>query len=234
MVDRLLKFRDSFSEKSKMFIYILTACLVFLTSCFLPLAFRGDNFISDDFDTGKRAAMFVKYQSGDKTIREKVNNKPNSADIKFCQDIFDEIIGYGILDEAPRKTVTEGYSFVNISTGETSMRLCRMWLQDKGDWNNWIDVYIDVDTGFVYYLYISSICENSKNYHSAVEGELNAKSVASTIAKETGYDLKIVNWSGKAEDTAAAYMASNGEALIWNINCSYYDATMLDIKISVA
>ena len=140
-----------------------------------------------------------------------------------------------MLDEAPRKTVTEGCSFVDISDGEKKMRLCRMWLQDKGDWNNWLDVYIDVDTGFIYYLYISSICvDNAQKYYSAIDGEMNSKTVASMISKETGYELKLVSWSGKNEDTAMAYMASNGEALMWNINCSYYATSMLDIKISVA
>ncbi len=235
MLDGLKRFRDSFSEKSKMLIYVSTAIIVLVISCLLPLAFRDGNITDGVFDTGDRAAMFAKYVNNDKSIRYKADDKPEKAELKYCESIFDELASYCILDSNSRKTVTEGYQFINLSDNENNMRLCRMWLQDKGDWTNWMEVYIDVDTGFVYYLYISSVClDNADKYYSAIESELNAKSLASLIAKETGYDLKIVNWSGKAEDTATAYTAMDGDALIWNIYCSYYASSMLDVKISVA
>ncbi len=234
MLNKLKKFRDFFSEKTKMYIYVGTTLLVLIASCLLPLAFGGS--LSENLSQpGEKAAMFVKYINKDKSIRYKVNPKPSNNQIKFCESVFDELAGYCILDNNSRKTVSEGYEFISLSNGEINMELCRMWLQDQGDWTNWMDVYMDVDTGFVYYIYVSSICVyNNQKYVSSIDSELNSKNIASMIAKETGYDLRMVNWSGKAEDTATAFTSMNGDALIWNINCSYYPSSILDIKISVA
>ena len=64
--------------------------------------------------------------------------------------------------------------------------------------------------------------------------EFNTKSVAELICAETGFALKLLNWSGNAEDTGTAYTAMDGEAIIWDISCSYYPSSMLDVKICVA
>ncbi len=235
MLNNLKKVRDTVSEKTKLLIYLVVASLVFIIACILPLAFKGDRLISPDFKTGERAAMFVRYNSSDTSVRYKVITEPDSSLEKLCQSRFDEIVSGCMIDSSSRSTLTEGSQYVTLTDGENTMQLCRMWLQDEGDWTNWIDVYMDAETGFIYYIYLSSICVNNiANYTDAIEGELSAKTLASSIAKETGYDLKVVNWSGKTEDSATAYTVKNGDALVWTIYCSYHPAFMLDIKISVS
>lgn len=235
MLDKLKKFRDSFSERTKMLIYVGAAILVFILSCFLPLAFRSSAAAEPGFGNGARASMFVKYINNDSSIRFKVDDEPDNGELKRCEAIFDELSSYCIIDKVSRKTVTEGCQFINLSDGENQMRICRMWFQDQGDWTNWMDVYMDADTGFVYYLYINSTCvSNGRDYSSAIEeGELSVKTLASSIAKETGYDLKVLNWTGKTEDAASIYTVLNGDALIWNISSIYYPSSYLDIKITV-
>ncbi len=235
MLNKLKKARDTLSEKTKLLIYVLVAGAVFLTSCFMPLAFRGDGLADPSFTTGERAAMFVKYNAKDSSIRYKVINDPEKDQLKFCEERFNEIAGSCILDTASRKMLTEGQTFIYLTDGDKSMTLCRMWLQDKGDWTNWIEIYMDAESGFIYYLYVSSTCvSNNDSYASAIEEELNAKILASLLAKESGYDLKVVNWSGKTEDSATAYTSLDGSALVWEIYCSYYPSAILDVKISVA
>ena len=234
MLNKLKKMRDSVSEKTKLLIYILTATAVLLLACFLPLAFRGDSIISPDMMPGERAAMYLKYSSGDKTIRYKIDNDPDKAQVKFCETRFNEIVSRTVLDDGLRKSLATGCEYIALTDGDNTMQLCRMWLQDQGDWTNWIDVYMDAETGFVYYFYASSICiSNNDAYYNAVTDELSAKTLASILAKETEYDLRLVNWSGNPEDSAMAYSTRNGDALVWNIYCSYYPGSMLDIKISV-
>ncbi len=233
MLNKMKSFRDRFSEKTKLIIYITTAAVVFVFCALIPLAFRGDVIVDSIFDTGARASMFAQYMEKSSEVRVKVDSKPDKAEIKYCDNIFDELYERCILDQKNGKSVTEGQEFIVLSDKENSMRMCHMWVQDQGDWTNWFDIYMDVDTGFVYYLYVSSICLNNAELYY-YDSDISAKTVADEIAAETGFGLEILNWSGKAEDTATAYTYSRGESLIWNINCSYYPASMLDLKISVA
>ncbi len=234
MIAKLKKFRDSLSEKTKKYVYIGTALLVFLISCFLPLAFSGGTDVNSSNESEK-AALFVKYINNEKYVKSKVDAKPSNAKIKFCEEIFNEILSVGLIDSSPRKTVSEGYEFINVSYEGESIELCRMWLQDQGDWTNWIDVYIDANSGFIYYLYISGICiYNNADYLKAFEVAPDCKNIATYISEKYGYNLEIVNWSGKSEDSAKVFMRLGGEALVWGINCSYHPGSLIDIKISVA
>ena len=235
MINKLKSVRDRFSEKTKLIIYVSTAVLVFIVCSLVPLAFRGDIITDGIFDTGERASMFAKYLDSDKSVKVRVNDKPDKAELKYCEKLFENIYDFCIVDNAEGKIITQDHQFLSLSDGENIMNVCRMWIQDQGDWTNWLDVYMDVDTGFIYYLYVSSIClSNGGQYYDAFPAELNARQIADFIASETGFELKLLNWSGNAEDTAAAYTAMDGEAIIWEINCSSYPSSMLDVKICVA
>ncbi len=234
MISKLKQFRDSLSEKTKKYVYIGTALLVFLISCFLPLAFSGGANVSSANESEK-AFIFVKYINNEKYVKSKINTKPGNAKIKFCKEIFNEILANGVIDNASRKTISEGCEFINVSYEGESIELCRMWLQDQGDWTNWVDIYIDADTGFVYYLYISGICVyNNAEYLDAFDVNPDCRNIASYIAEKYGYNLEIVNWSGKSEDSAKVFMRLGGKALVWSISCSYHPGSLMDIKISVA
>ena len=234
MITKLKQFRDSLSEKIKTYVYIGTALFVFLIACFLPLAFSGGSDANEERDS-ENAALFVKFTNNEKYVRTKVNKKISNNKVKACEEIFDEIISEYIIDSTPRKTVNEGTEFITVSFEGKSIDLCRMWLQDQGDWTNWVDVYMDANTGFIYYLYVSGICVyNNDKYINALEETPDCKSIASRVAEKYGYNLEIVNWSGKNEDSAKAFTRLGGDALIWNISCSYHPASLIDIKISVA
>lgn len=232
----LKRLRDELSEKTKLIVYICITAAVFITACLLPLAFAGRGEDSGFyFDKGARAAMFLDYQSGSKEISSKVLDSLSSADEKFCSSKFSQLKSLCRIDGKNGKVITEGREYILLSDGDRTMRLCRMWLQDEGDWTNWMDVYFDADTGFVYYLYVSSIClSNGGNYLTSLEDGFNAKTVAGLIAQHTGDTLKHFSWSGNAEDSAYAVMGTDGDTVCRTINCTYYPATMLDIKISVA
>ena len=234
MITRLKQFRDSLSEKIKTYVYIGTALLVFLIGCFLPLAFSGGADAKAERDS-ENAALFVKFSNNEKYVKKKVIKKVSNSKVNACEEKFNEIISEYIVDYAPRKTINEGSEFITVSFEGKSIELCRMWLQDQGDWTNWVDVYMDANTGFIYYLYVSSICVyNNDKYINAIEVAPDCKNIATSIAEKTGYNLEIVNWSGKSEDSAKVFTRLGGDALIWNVNCSYHPASLIDIKISVA
>ncbi len=234
MITRLKQFRDSLSEKIKSYVYIGTALIVFLIACFLPLAFNGQSDAKAERDS-ENAALFVKFTNNEKYVRKKINKKVSNSKVNACEERFNEIISEYIIDEAPRKTINEGSEFITVSFEGKSIDLCRMWLQDQGDWTNWVDVYMDTNTGFIYYLYVSSICVyNNDKYTNAIELAPDCKNIATRIAEEYGYNLEMVNWSGKSEDSAKVFTRLGGDALIWNVSCAYHPASLIDIKISVA
>ena len=234
MINRLKQFRDSLSEKTKKYVYIGTFVTVFLISCLLPLAFNAGPLASGA-DVGDNAAIFARYINSDKNIKSRINTKPGNAQIRFCDNIFNELISSCIIDNSSRKTVSKGQEFIIITDGDTYVELCRMWVQDQGDWTNWVDVYIDAETGFIYYLYLSEVCVyNNSNYLNEFEIEPECKNIANFIAEKSGYILENFKWSGKSEDTAYVYTRRSGDALLWNINCTYHAGSILDIKISVA
>ena len=235
MLKKLKDIRDSLSEKTKLIIYASSAAAVFVFCCLFPLAFRGEIVTDGLFDTAARAEMFSRYMEKDGEIRIKLDEKPEKVDQKFCDKIFDDIYGQCILDKKSGKVMDEGQEFINITDGKNSMRLCRMWVQDQGDWNDWLDIYIDVDTGFIYYLYVSSVCiSNSSQYLDSVPADTGSKSIADIICAKTGFAAEAFNWSGKPEDTATVITYSAGDAIIWKINCIVYPSSMIDIKICVA
>ena len=234
MITKLKQFRDSLSEKVKTYVYIGTALLVFLIGCFLPLAFSGGPDANAERDS-ENAALFVKFSNNEKYVRTKIDKKPANSTVKACEEIFNEILNEYIIDDAARKTVNKGSEYMTVSFEGKSIDLCRMWLQDQGDWTNWVDVYMDANTGFIYYLYVSGICVyNNDKYVNALETHPDCRNIAAKIAEEHGYNLEIVNWSGKSEDSAKAFTRLGGDALVWNIKCSYHPASLIDIKISVA
>lgn len=234
MLNKLKTIRDSISEKTKAYVYIGTALLVLAISCLLPLAFSNSAAVNE-VSRGEKAAIFVKYVNKDKSVRYKVNNKPTNAQLKFCESVFDDIVSMSISDSASRNTLNEGTEYITLSYKDDKLELCRMWLQDQGDWTNWLDVYFDAQTGEILYLYISRVCVyNNNKYINADMIVPDCKSIASSLSEESGYEIKLLNWSGKSEDTATAYTVLDGDALIWSINCIYHSSSIVDIKISVA
>lgn len=232
----LKRLRDKLSEKTKLIIYICITVGFFLTACFLPLAFKGRGEGGDEyFDNGARAAMFLGYHNKSSDVQCKVLDGFSSADEKYCSGRASEISSFCRLDKKSGKKITDGTEYLQLSDGENTLRIYHTWLQDEGDWTNWLDLYFDADTGFVYYIYVSSVClNNSSDYISALDSSFNSRFVANLIAEQTGFTLKHFSWSGNAEDTAYAVTSNGGDTVCWNINCSYYESTMLDVKIIVA
>jgi len=232
----LKRLRDELSEKTKLIVYLSITLIVFVSSCLLPLAFKGRADVSEHFfDTAERAAMFSAYHNKNKDVSVKVLDKLANADENFCKNRANEIISYCRIDNKSGKSITNGNEFLQLSDGENTLRLYHIWVQDEGDWTNWMDIYFDADTGFIYYLYVSSVClDNASDYIGALDSSFNTKYVANMIAEQTGMPLKHFSWSGNAEDAGYAVTGKEGNIVCWTVNCSYYDATMLDVKIIVA
>ena len=89
-----------------------------------------------------------------------------------------------------------------------------------------------MDTGEVYYLYVSSKCiSNGEVYLDALPEGFNTQIAAEQIARDRGCELIKVVWSGKTGDTATAvYLDGGGSAFCMELTCTYYQSSLLDVK----
>ena len=208
---------------------------VLIAAMLVPLAFRTSGAGAEQSDgdpPASRSAVFAAYWNdapGGENIRvEKPENVPEKQ-TELCETVMQTLIARCISDQGvdtPEPTGRE-YTVLHDESG-TELQLCRMWLEVRGDWQNWLDVCFDSSTGELYYLYLSREClTNGQNYPSGEE-PVNAAYIADTLAREYGWTLRSL--SGGESGSAAAVFSSGSGTLCYQIDCKIYDA-LVDIRL---
>lgn len=215
--------------------YVSMMGAFFLLAALLPLAFRGGSTETESvgFGAGDRAAIFSAYwnDSGRGCTVRNIPG-PEKMDIDKCTQRMEEIVGACVIDSQRGPANSAGSEYVSVTNDAGTIRTCRMWMEFQGDWNNWIDVCFDMDTGEVYFLYVSSKCiSNGEIYIDALPEGFNTQTVAEMIADERGCELIKVVWNGKTGDTATAVFLDDGSAVCMELTCTYYQSSLLDVKL---
>ena len=139
-----------------------------------------------------------------------------------------EILAACIADLHLEELSPTGHDYVTITDGKTDVNICRMWMERKGDWRNWLDVCFDADSGEIYYLYLS--CERLSNgdaYTGYVqELKLRLSELLQTQAKGT---VRYRNAEG--ENTEIAVVAGENGTVCYRIGGVAYNE-LIDVKIS--
>lgn len=223
------------NDKMKLLSYGIAAAVCFLLAALLPLAFAGNGEAPDYLNRGERAAIFAAYWNGeqDSVSAERID-QPGKRDVESCEKRFAELLDKCTFDLVPGEMQSSGSEYLTLTANEDDeISICRIWRQRQGDWRNWIDVCFDVDTGELYYLYLSSEClKNQSDYSDILPGELSAGFVAEYIDSMTDYKLINIDWSGRSGDDATAIFQINGSAIIVKISCVYHKSTLVDIKLT--
>ena len=209
-----------------------------IAALLLPLAFRAppeEKKPEKSFALDERAALFAAWWYDDSDMELEVEHiEPEENDAaEFCGERMEELVARCIDDRAFRMKDAEVFGEESVRVeGETgTLRLCRMWLQARGDWQNWLDVCFDADTGLIYYLYLSRECQSNQNlYTLAPEERPTAGSVARGLARECGGELRRFLDDGAGGGTAL--INCEGGSLCYTVGCVYYDA-LIDIRIGV-
>lgn len=214
-------------------IYGAGTALVFVVALLLPLAFRGGSGAgAASLNAGERAAIFAGYwNSGEGTAQEL--GSPGRKVVKYCAGRMEAIVAACSVDKRTAEAEAEGSEYLLVSSAQGGIRVCRKWLKYQGDWSNWLDVCFDMDTGEIYYLYVSSQCVASPDLYADVfPGGLNASVAAKKAADFMGCDLLHLDWDGSAADPASAIFASDGSAVRMEISCIYYESTIIDVRMT--
>ena len=223
-------------EKGKLVI-AAGVCLFFLiVAMLLPLAFRRQaapkdtaGETADELSAAERAELFAVYwndgaeESGLSVEHSAESDRHTSV---FCENRMEELTARWIDDRAVYETEPVGSDYTVISDERGTLRLCRMWLRSRGDWQNWLDVCFDADTGAVYYLYVSRECLNNVNrYRNGARPA--AEELAEELADFFGGSVREFR---QGSDGGTVLLRAGGGILCYEIGTVYYD-TLIDVRI---
>lgn len=226
---RKLKYPEG--EKGRLILFAGICGALLIAAMLLPLAFRRtpDAPQSADFTAEDRAALFVTYwyDGAEGQTVEKMD-EPGERLGAFCTARMTEIVSRCLTDRGLGDTTPTGSEYASVTGERGTVRLCRMWLQARGDWQNWLDVCFDADSGDVYYLYVSRECLTNLNLYTGAEHP-EGREIAEGLAGEFGGALRYYLADGSGGGTAI--LSVDGSTLCYEIGCVAYDA-LIDVRIN--
>ena len=126
----------------------------------------------------------------------------------------------------------QGSEYVLLRSAEISVGLCRKWIQYSGDWNSWLDVCFDSQTGEVFYLYTNGECiYNSGEYADTAPGSADAYALAEIFADEMGLELYHYDEAGEAQGASTAIFLCGDTPVKLELSLVYYEGRLFDVKI---
>ena len=181
-----------------------------------------------------RAALFIAFWYGAEggaggTVEITVaKTEPDAVTGAYCEQHMAALTARCIDDRSLADPTPTGSEYTTV-TGEdgTELRLCRMWLQARGDWQNWLDVCFDADNGRIYYLYLSrERLTNGSLYAGTERPDWGA--AAASLAEGAGGRLR--HFSENSTGGTAVVETEEG-ILCYQITGAYYDA-LTDVRIN--
>ena len=214
------------------------ACGVLLAvALLLPLAFRSPTEAREN-DAAQppaeaRAALFVAFWYGaeggaDEIMAKAEKTEPDAVTSAYCEQRMAALTARCIDDRALASPAPTGSEYTAVTGRDgTELHLCRMWLQARGDWQNWLDVCFDTDNGCIYYLYLSrERLTNGSLYADSARPDW--ETAAASLAKSAGGRLR--HFSENSAGGAAVIETEEG-LLCYQITGTYYDA-LIDVRIN--
>ena len=215
---------------------LLTAALL------LPLAFRSPTEVREGgaalskTPAETRSALFLAFwygaedsPDGAAAVMEKVEKtEPDAVTSAYCEGRMAALTAQCIDDRSLADPTPTGSEYTTVTGKDgTEVHLCRMWLQARGDWQNWLDVCFDTDDGCIYYLYVSRERLTNGNLYTDRTGP-NWAATADALAKSAGGKLR--HFSENASGGTA--VVDTGEGLLcYQITGAYFDA-LVDVRIN--
>ncbi len=231
---KLLERLRADGERSKLLFSVIGVVLAVIAAMLLPLAFRSEGAGAPDaaeMTLEERTRMFSDYWNRGAEAAGLTVTKPDPVPRKMketCETVMRTLIARSIDDRGLDDLTPTGSEYTVVSDGGgRELHICRMWLEKRGDWQNWLDVCFDADTGELYYYYLSRECLTNRKLYQTEEIP-DAKLIAEKLAEDNGWTLRYL--ADEADGGAAAVYSSPGGTLCYQISCRWYDA-LVDIKL---
>ena len=166
--------------------------------------------------------------------QEAANHRQAALDARFVFAESSQVPDFLLTDMSVLSSSANAEDLTYISDSGDKLPLTHIYLEWKGDWSNWLEAYIDRDSGKVLYIYISGRClvgneKYAQMYPSCPSPEVIGEAYASSL----GYTLGQHSVSQDPNENAIQAELSDGvNSVSYKINCIYYAGTMYDIKIA--
>ena len=230
------QFLDSerWNEKMRMIVLAALTGAILLFAMLFPLAFRQKaeaEPVAEPLALDARSALFAAYWEageGQDGFLAETPFLPDKAFSARCDALMAEIISVCIADVKVTDLSPTGRDYITLTDGEADVNVCRMWLEREGDWRNWLDVCFDVDSGEIYYLYLS--CEKLAEdavYDGYVK-TLEAK-LGELLQKQAQGTLRYRHVEG--ENAEIAVISGSNGTVCYRIGGMIYDK-FIDVKLN--
>ena len=229
------KIRELFpwDDRTRLMFSAAAVGVILLAAILLPLAFRTDGRGAAGQNQSKtdKFSLFAGYwERGPEECGFSIS-RPESLSEETkerCETVMRTLMARCINDQALDYAGPTGSEYTVISdvNGE-ELQLCRMWLEQQGDWQNWMDVCFDAETGQVYYLYLSRECLHNQSDYAEQMQVPDLRGLADGLASEYGWSLRWM--SGDSDGSAAAVFRTGDSMVCYQIDCRAFDA-LVDIK----
>lgn len=218
------------TERAKLVTSVALAAALLLAAMLVPLAFRTDAPAAAEPGTGDgRAALFQRYFSGDTDVSAERIETPDAELTAACETRMHTLAARCIDDREVSLDGPYSSEFTLLTDGTTTLRLCRMWLEQRGDWQNWLDVFFDMETGRVYRLYLSrERLSHAERYPVTEESRPGLAYTAEALANELGGTLRLLR--EMSEHRALATIAAPQGTALYDIACVSYE-NLIDLTI---
>ena len=222
------------SERAKLLVSVCAVGAVVVAAMLLPLAFRRAPATVEpaaEMTLEERMRMFADYWTLGAEACGFTVERPEPLPERMkttCETVMHTLIARCVEDHGLQDPAPTGSEYTVVSDGAgREITVCRMWLEARGDWQNWMDVCMDAQTGELYYFYLSREClTNRKDY--ALPPGAGREQIAETMGAENGWTLRYL--AGEEDGGAVAVYAADGGTLCWQISCRLYDA-LIDVKL---
>ena len=231
---KLLERLRAGGERTQLLLSVAGVAVVVIAAMLLPLAFRGNgggDAPNAEMTLEERTQLFSLYWNRGAEDNGLTVTKPDPVPRKMkdtCETVMHTLIARSIDDQGLEELTPTGSEYTVVTDGAgRELHLCRMWLEKRGDWQNWMDVCFDADTGELYYYYLSRECLTNRRLYRREEIP-DAKVLAEKLAEEKGWTLRYLTEG--ADGTAAAVCSTPGGTVCFEISCRWYDA-LVDVKL---
>lgn len=223
------------NERSKFVFYTIAVGVLLVAAILVPLAFRSEPKETETVPATleEKALLFSNYwEHGPEECGlgvVKIEN-PSRTMKDSCETRMRTMMARAIDDQELSVLSPTGSEYITLTDSEgKTVDVCRMWIEAKGDWQNWMDVCFDADTGDLFYLYLSRECQaNKSRYETAAENLPTADSLSVRLAEEFGWTLRFLL---PVDDySRTAIYSTNSGTLGYDIVCKAYE-TLKDITI---
>jgi hypothetical protein len=137
------------------------------------------------------------------------------------------------VDQGEMYVEAEGTQCLEVYSSAGTIRVWHYYIQWRGDWRNWLDLYMDADTQEIYYLYVSSGCENRQEDYAKLPAEqVLPETLARTILEEWGMTVAEIQEGADAQTVSALCRDETGSST-YQVNCSYYPGSLLDCRVQL-